>query len=367
MSRVSVIIPTFNRASMVCEAIDSVLAQTVTDVEIIVVDDGSTDGTGEILSRRYEESIRYHYQENHGRSVARNRGIRLSSGEFLVFLDSDDWLLPKALEVHLRFAEAHPEADVIYGDGYYCDQNGEPLQRISEERPPVPEEGLVGVMVLHNVVVAPHSAMVRRLALEMLGDPWFDEQLDGPEDADLWLRLAVAGARFVAHSVPVCKYRLHGGNTFVPTHPRWSHHWQSMQRFKRKILDSAYFPNLPLAARREFLRQLLLIFYDEEPELQASVVASEPFRALPREDQAALLYYLGVETVLRHREDLEGGRRWLARAAARVPRRRYRVALSLCRWGGIPLRVLVGLRRRFSPRRADWLATSLRRRVGGGR
>ncbi len=311
MPKVSVIIPTYNRASMVCEAIDSVLAQTYPDFEVVVVDDGSTDGTGEVLRARYGDRIRYFYQENQGRAVARNRGIRASTGEYLIFLDSDDWLLPEALEIQVGFMGRHPEVDVAYGDGYYCDAEGHPLQRIGEERPSVPEGGLLPMMVLHNVVVATHSAMVRRRALDLLGDPWFDEQLRGTEDADFWLRLAAAGACFASHDGLVCMYRLHGGNATSPTHPQWARRWRSMQRFKRKTLEADFFPTLPLPVRREFIRQLLLLFFDGEFRVQEEILASDRFRALPIAHQAALLYGLGVETVARHR-DVERGRRWLA-------------------------------------------------------
>lgn len=365
MPKVSIIIPTYNRAAMVCDAIDSVLAQSYRDFEVLVVDDGSTDGTQEVLRERYGDRIRYFYQENQGRAAARNKGIRESEGKYLVFLDSDDWLLPNGLEIQVGFLDRHPEVDVVYGDGYYCDAQGRRLQRIAEERPAIPEDGLLAVMVLHNLVVATHSAMVRRRTLELLGDPWFDESLRGTEDADLWLRVAAAGACFASHDEPICMYRLHGGNASSRTHPRWARRWRSVQRFKRKTLEADFFPALPLWSRREFLRQMLLTFFDGEPEVQAEIVASDRFRALPREDRALLLYRLGVETVARQR-DLEGGRRWLAEAMAESPCWKYRLVLALSRCRGFPLRALVGLRRHLAPRRPDRsLAPHWQNVVGG--
>lgn len=97
MPRVSVIIPTYNRREYVQEAIDSALAQTFTDYEIIVIDDGSTDGTSEALQARYGNRIHYEWQENQGESVARNRGIELARGEYIAFLDSDDLWHPEKL------------------------------------------------------------------------------------------------------------------------------------------------------------------------------------------------------------------------------------------------------------------------------
>ena len=351
MPKVSVIIPTYNRAQMVCQAIDSVLDQAFDNCEIVVVDDGSTDETEEILHRRYGDRITYLYQDNQGRASARNRGVRVSSGEYLQFLDSDDWLLPHALEIQANFLDRHPEVDVIYGDGYYCNQNGEPIQRISEERPPTPEEGLLAIMILHNIVVATHSAMVRRRALEELDHSGFDEHLRGTEDADFWLRLAANGAEFAAHDEPVCQYRLHGSNATLRSHPQWERRWRSVQRFKRKVLEANFFSGLPLWTRREFLRQLLLTFFDGERDAQEEIVGSNHFQALPILDQTALLYYLGVETIVRHR-DLVHGREWLRRAAQLAPLSRSRLALALSYPRGIPLSWMISLRRRRMPSRS---------------
>ncbi|MCK4819314.1 glycosyltransferase family 2 protein, partial [bacterium] len=105
---VSVIIPTCNRAEYITQAIDSVLAQTYTDYEIIVVDDGSTDNTKEVMEP-YMDRIRYIYQENAGVSAARNTGIKAAKGDWVAFLDSDDEWLPGKLAVQIRAVERHPQ------------------------------------------------------------------------------------------------------------------------------------------------------------------------------------------------------------------------------------------------------------------
>ena len=112
MCQVTVIIPTYNRRALVQQAIDSVLAQTYTDYEIIVVDDGSTDGTGEALAARYGERIRYFCQENKGRALARNLGIAEALGEYVSFLDSDDLFRQDELERHIQGMADHPEIDL---------------------------------------------------------------------------------------------------------------------------------------------------------------------------------------------------------------------------------------------------------------
>ena len=108
MAKVSVIIPTYNRAEYVTHAIDSVLAQTYTDYEIIVVDDGSADNTKDVLLP-YMDRIRYIYQENAGLSAARNTGIKAAKGDWIAFLDSDDEWLPGKLAVQMRAVERHPQ------------------------------------------------------------------------------------------------------------------------------------------------------------------------------------------------------------------------------------------------------------------
>ncbi len=352
MSKVSVIIPAYNRAQMVCEAIDSVLAQTMEDVEVIVVDDGSNDGTGDMLRERYGERIRYLHQDNQGRSVARNRGIRASRSPYLLFLDSDDWLLPDALRQQAEFLDAHPDVDVVYSDGYYCDAAGQPIQRISLERPPVPEGKLLEVMVLHNVVVATHSALVRRRALDRLGEPYFDETLRCAEDADLWLRLVAMGATFAYQDALSCKYRLHGGNASSRTSSQWQRCWQSVRRFKFKVFNADFFPALSLPTRREFIRQLLLVFLEGDIETQENVLHMTHFQQLPPQHRAALLYCLGVENIIKDHAVVVGRER-LKRAVALAPHLQYRGILALSYLGHSVLSLVVSLRRRLEHLRGE--------------
>ena len=105
--RVSVIIPTYNRAALVCKAIDSVLEQTFSDYEILVIDDGSTDGTESAVAG-YGQRVRYFWQENRGMSAARNRGIDLARGEYLALLDSDDLWMPFKLELMVAVLDRFP-------------------------------------------------------------------------------------------------------------------------------------------------------------------------------------------------------------------------------------------------------------------
>lgn len=119
----SVIIPAYNAAGTLARALDSVLAQTYTAHEIIVVDDGSVDATAEVVAR-YGEKVRYLRQDNAGVSVARNHGARIASGDWLAFLDADDWYSPDRLKWHAQWIAREPTLDFLTGDYEYRDENG---------------------------------------------------------------------------------------------------------------------------------------------------------------------------------------------------------------------------------------------------
>ncbi|HEU5321302.1 MAG TPA: glycosyltransferase family A protein, partial [Methylomirabilota bacterium] len=123
---VSVVIPTFNCAPFVAEAVESVRAQTWADLEVVVVDDGSTDDTARVLEPyRQSGAIRYLRQDNRGPSAARNAGIRAARGRYVAFLDADDTIPPSSIERRLRFLDAHPDVAVVFTDCYIRDRAGE--------------------------------------------------------------------------------------------------------------------------------------------------------------------------------------------------------------------------------------------------
>ena len=124
MARVSVIIPTYNRAVFIADAIQSVLTQTYSDFEIIIVDDGSTDNTREVVGGFNDSRIKYIYQENQWAAAARNNGIRASNGEYLSFLDSDDILMENALKKGIQILDEHPEVAFCYTQNYTINESG---------------------------------------------------------------------------------------------------------------------------------------------------------------------------------------------------------------------------------------------------
>lgn len=179
---ISVIIPTYNRAAMVTDAIDTVLAQTYRPSEIIVVDDGSTDETPETLSA-YQRNITVIRQPNQGVSAARNRGIRAASGEFIALLDSDDYWLPSKLATQVSYFRDHPDIYICQTEETWI-RNG---ARVNPKRRHQKYGGLIFEKSLPLCLISPSAVMIRKSLLDTVG--LFDESLPACEDYDLWLRI----------------------------------------------------------------------------------------------------------------------------------------------------------------------------------
>ena len=201
---VSVVIPCYNQAHFLGEAIESVLAQSYPNFEIIVVDDGSTDDTSEVAGRY--PKVRLVRQENQGLSGARNAGLARSEGEYVVFLDADDRLLPEALETGLEYLEARPECAFVNGHYRYITLDGSPFS--TRTQPVVGDRHYAEL--LHNNYIAMHATvMYRQAVFESVGG--FDTSLSACEDYDLYLRIA---RRFpiCSHEEVVAEYRRHDAN-----------------------------------------------------------------------------------------------------------------------------------------------------------
>ncbi|MBN1883578.1 MAG: glycosyltransferase [Deltaproteobacteria bacterium] len=178
---VSVIIPTHNRLWALPGAIESVQEQRFTRWELIVVDDGSTDGTRDWI-KRHAPRVRYIYQENRGVSAARNRGIAQANGRYIAFLDSDDRWMPEKLARQVSVMEAEG-AEVSYTDEIWIRNK----RRVNPKKRHKKFTGDIFLQSLPLVIVSPSSVMIQRLVLSDVG--LFDEMLLACEDYDLWLRI----------------------------------------------------------------------------------------------------------------------------------------------------------------------------------
>ena len=181
--KISVIIPTYNRAQYVCRAIESVLRQTYRDYEIIVIDDGSTDNTKDVLSK-YNGRIKYVYQPNQGISNARNHGIRVSAGEYIAFLDSDDEWIPEKLAVQLELLENNKKLGIVCSKMIILDENGRECGMKPEDRTGKNFKELIEI----GGDLPTSSIMTRRECFDKVG--LFDETLPMMEDFEMWVRIA---------------------------------------------------------------------------------------------------------------------------------------------------------------------------------
>lgn len=181
MPTVSVIIPTHNRRDFVREAIASVLAQTYRDFELIVVDDGSDDGTAEVAQEC--TGVRYVYQANQGVSAARNHGVALSKGELLAFLDSDDLWQPHKLERQVAFFATHPDTLICQTEEIWLRHGA----RVNPRHKHRKTGGDLFARSLELCLISPSAVMLRRDLFDRVGG--FDESLPVCEDYDLWLRI----------------------------------------------------------------------------------------------------------------------------------------------------------------------------------
>jgi glycosyltransferase involved in cell wall biosynthesis len=205
MPLVSVIIPSYNAGQYIKEAIDSALDQTYKGIEILVIDDSSTDNTKEILAPYIGAGkIIYISQKNAGPSMARNNGIAHSRGKYIAFLDSDDIFLPKKIEHQVAYLETHPECDASYCDLYhFWDMEPDKLFKLDYRY-------YSGADVLPNLIkrcfIAPLALMIRKDAIDRFGA--FNTSFRRSEDLEFFVRLASHGANFVFLDEVLAKLRL---------------------------------------------------------------------------------------------------------------------------------------------------------------
>lgn len=213
MELVSVIIPSYNSAQYLPEAIESVLTQTYRPLQVIVVDDGSTDDTARAVEP-YRDRIRFIQKSNGGPASARNFGLKAVKGDWIAFLDADDVWLPQKLEKQMRVIEEHPEVGMVacgeYEVNEYGTRDAEHIYTNYKDK-----RRFLEALCSGNVIGGGSTALVRRSCLEHLGG--FDEDLFGTEDWDMWLRIAfLYEVRFVEE--PLMEARRRNGSVSAPVH-----------------------------------------------------------------------------------------------------------------------------------------------------
>ncbi len=189
---VSVIIPCYNRERYIKDAIDSVLTQTYDNIEIIVIDDGSQDRSAEVV-KSYGEDVKYIYQDNSGVSSARNNGINHASGEFLIFLDSDDWISNDLIEKQIDTFKKWPVIDICCSDNLYVKENGSLSDLSKSNWPDTPSTPIE--LFLLKAPPFPACEMYRATTVKKYGG--FDETMKAFADSSLRISIVLNGGKVV--------------------------------------------------------------------------------------------------------------------------------------------------------------------------
>lgn len=249
MSSVSVVIPAYNAEQYLRVALSSVISQTHRDLEVIVVDDGSTDRTGAVCRELVDPRIRVVHQPNRGLAAARNTGIRQARGTYVAFLDADDLWHPDKLAHHARHLAAAPEVGLSYSRAGYIDAAGAPLGMY--QAPPLGTITAARLLV-DNPIRNGSNAVLRRAALDEIrlqqedSTSWyFDETLRRAEDLECWLRIA-ATTRWRIEGIPdvLVQYRTTRGSLSANTAEQYRSWCQAMTRVR------GYAPELVRQHRR---------------------------------------------------------------------------------------------------------------------
>ena len=208
MPRISVVIPAYNAVNYIGEAMESVILQGAKDLEIIVVDDGSTDGTGKFVQENYPQ-VRYLFQNNKGPSSARNLGIKEAKGEYIAFLDSDDCWISGKIKLQSEVLDKYPKVGIVACNFFNIDREGNILTEVKGGHY-LDKHQLLNDLFVKNVITGSCSGvLIRKECFDKLG--MFDEELTGAEDRDMFFRiLHCYDIQFI--KMPLVKIRRHENN-----------------------------------------------------------------------------------------------------------------------------------------------------------
>jgi glycosyltransferase involved in cell wall biosynthesis len=235
--QVSVLLPTYNRAHYVAEAIQSALDQTFADLEVVVVDDGSTDTTSEVLGRIADPRVRCFRQENRGISGALNTAFRSARGRYVAILNSDDRWLPDLLAEEVAILQASSNVGLVYARCQAMDSAGRPLARLTGV--PARYPGQMFKSLLHGDHICTIAVLIRRELVEQVG--LWDERLIANEDWDLWLRLALV-CQFHFVDKILARFRVHPGRITNTSSERFAR----LAADRIRVVDKVYaLPDLP--------------------------------------------------------------------------------------------------------------------------
>jgi glycosyltransferase involved in cell wall biosynthesis len=345
--KISIMMPAYNAELYIQAAIESVLAQTYSDWELVIVDDGSTDRTAEIIHGFQDERIRYYWQANAGEAAARNTALGKLQGEWLAFIDADDLFLPNHLELAMAYLELHPEKDAVYSDGLHIDSDGRQLQSLSSRRRGPFEGWIFEQVVRASDVFGPPLCVVMRRSLIDAHQLQYDTRIVIGPDWDFFTRYSEY-ADFGYINNQTCLYRVHLTNITVLTGLDKRAGYLAICR--QNALQLASFARCSVETRGYVFYDLLINLLAGDPEQQDQIINLPQFDALPDDERARILRLMASQAILR--KDIPSGYpvAWLEQARRRDPAdRKTRFLYFLVRLHPAIGRQFIRLRRQGQP------------------
>jgi len=251
---ISVIMPAYNAAEYIAEAIESILIQNYRNFELVVVDDGSTDNTKDIVASFKDDRIKYIYKENAGVASARNLAIRQAKGQYVMLLDSDDMMVPDCIAAHLQEFEKYPEADLAYSDVLLIDGSSKPI-RVMKKPEYQDRRHMIRDLFRAGHPIIPFRLGIRRSVFDKIG--LYDEELTVAEDYDMIRRFVKAGLKAHHLSKPLHLRRVrHDSLSRTTTVDKARNHFDVVKRFTDTFAYDELFPGVAWDKIPSEMRQL---------------------------------------------------------------------------------------------------------------
>jgi glycosyltransferase involved in cell wall biosynthesis len=360
---VSIIMPAYNAEAFIGMAIDSVKAQSYTNWELIVVDDGSTDKTSEII-KNYSDPRIYHFQQaNAGEAAARNKALSHVNGTYIAFLDADDLYRPEHLEVTVNYLRLHPQYDAVYTDGFYIDENGDIQKPISSCRRG-PFEGWIFDEVIRSPdVLGPPGCIVMKSEPIHEENLHFDPSIGYGTDWDFFSHFSEN------HTFCFCPkhtylYRVHPNSlTSIVNHQERSSYLAkcSLEKCRSKTIKRQKFQICSLDVQWKVFYDLLFVHQAGFPKRQAAITYSQEFMTLSCAIQANLLRLLASNAIL---SDVDQSivKSWMERSSILIPSDKYTLILRMVyRTSPLACKYLIKIKRLLVKTRSPYTSVTSNR------
>jgi hypothetical protein len=312
---ISVIMPAYNAEQFIDLAVESVLGQRYQKWELLIVNDGSSDRTGQVVAKYADPRIRVFHQQNRGEAAARNAALEQMRGELVGFLDADDVYLPNHLEQLGVYLATHDELGGVYSDGYYIDESGKRLQTLSSRRRGPFEGHIFEEVVYGSDVFGPPACVVLRADLIAQHRLRFDENIIIGPDWDFFMRYAEL-ARFGYLNEITCLYRIHTSNISLRT--GLERRAAELAKCRLNATQLKGFAACSERTRFNVFFDLLVDLLCGQPDRQTEVTQSPAFRLFPKSVRAKLIRLMAATTLVEF-GDSANVERWIKEARALDP------------------------------------------------